>query len=1021
MSRSLSIACFACALILAAAGHAQRPTPSLLIDLNRYPLRTQPSFPGDFVPWGRHEVLMTGDGAVGVVAVHVDTKVIRSVYRPGGCCPPWGLFAASGQTAYFWAGDLQSDSLWLTDRVSGTTQRIVDTNVMLRSHFYPPYFGFTGTHVLFAMETPTSGGPQLGSHDVRTGQTTLITIDANVQSGARPDTFFVLGGVAYFAASTVAHGRELWTTDGTQAGTRLFADLNPGAASSNIHEIGATPSGIVPSKILVSATPSGGTPTLWAIDAGYVRRLGSFRVARFYPHPNSAIRVMFSGEHLGASPTGFELFETDGQSGVNLVKDIRPGPGSSEPVPLGYLPNGLVMKADDGTGVGPDLWITDGTSSGTVMIWDFSGGILRGGSAVVHFNGVPEVIFTGNDIYGIGAEPWLTDGTPGGTRPLIDLNPQSSSRYPENYVDLGPGFGNQVVFAADDGIHEVEPWISDGSVAGTRLLADLDKAANGPGTRSSDPGATFRFGGTLRFDADDGLAGRELWSTNGSASGTSLDLEMRPGPLGSAPAELVAMGDRTFFTADDLNGNRKLWMRVRNGAPTVVTSQNHVFSDPTDLTVVNEVLYFVATNTANGTELWRSNGTPNLTFPVDIVPGSGSSEPQQLTAFKNRLYFQATDPSLGRELWVRWEGRGNTTQLVIDLLPGIDGAYPDQFTVLGDRLLFRATGPNGRELWSTDGTAAGTVNLVDLQGPGDGNPRWLQRAGDRVFFAAGDGIHGRELWVTDGTSAGTRMVLDIAPGRASARPAGMTALGDRVFFAADDGTSGQEPWISDGTAAGTFRLGDIYPGPTGSSPRHGYASGSRHLWFAAEDPYDGRRLWRTDGTVATTMKAQIVPGGDASDPLVLGAIGGTVVFAGDDPTLGREPFVVPAGATSVPHGVGCSGDARVPDISVEDPVLGAAFRVRVRNLRTGGFGMVAMGRKSPFPLRLGYGCWLYTDAVPALFGPYPVANGAVTWTGVIPNVPVLTGFELAFQGIGAPSTRTIGFDLSQGVLATIGN
>ncbi|QLQ10216.1 MAG: hypothetical protein HZY75_07250 [Nocardioidaceae bacterium] len=121
-------------------------------------------------------------------------------------------------------------------------------------------------------------------------------------------------------------------------------------------------------------------------------------------------------------------------------------------------------------------------------------------------------------------------------------------------------------------------------------------------------------------------------------------------------------------------------------------------------------------------------------------------------------------------------------------------------------------------MWTSDGTAEGTLMVKDiypdsLEWPRDEPPKYLAAMGDRLFFAADDGVHGHELWTSDGTAEGTVMVKDIHPdGSDSSSPKGLTAVGNRLFFTADDGVHGDELWVSDGTEQGTAMVKDIRPG-----------------------------------------------------------------------------------------------------------------------------------------------------------------------------------------------------------------
>jgi ELWxxDGT repeat protein len=172
--------------------------------------------------------------------------------------------------------------------------------------------------------------------------------------------------------------------------------------------------------------------------------------------------------------------------------------------------------------------------------------------------------------------------------------------------------------------------------------------------------------------------------------------------------------------------------------------------------------------------------------------------------------------------------------------------------------------------------------------------------GNQMYFRAGTtGVEeGSELYVTDGTAAGTHLVADINPGSGSSSPTPIASIGNRLFFTASDPAYGIELWSTDGTTSGTTRLSDIKPGATSSFAAGDWANGSYAIvngqfFFAADDGVNGSELWRSDGTAAGTVRVtDINPGSDASSPALMTAVGSNLFFAATDPTHGREMWML---------------------------------------------------------------------------------------------------------------------------------
>jgi ELWxxDGT repeat protein len=302
-------------------------------------------------------------------------------------------------------------------------------------------------------------------------------------------------------------------------------------------------------------------------------------------------------------------------------------------------------------------------------------------------------------------------------------------------------------------------------------------------------------------------------------------------------------------------------------------------------TVVNGHLIFAATSGSFGSELWITDGTTAGTRLVkDIFPGKTGSEPSDDFALLNGyVYFSASSPGNGRELW-RSNGTEEGTTLVKDLADGPGGStlkgWLDIFST-GSYLLFNSmAGNNGYELWRSDGTAAGTYLVKDINpGTASSSPAGYHVYNNSVLFWARTAANGLELWRTDGTENGTQLVKDIQPGTASsinvAYPMPITSLffpfNNRLLFIANDGIAGEEIWTTDGTTDGTSLLQDINPGNDRS-----YVSLfqcvplNNKLYFSAYKEGEGAELWTTDGTASgTKLFREILPGLESGIPVLM--------------------------------------------------------------------------------------------------------------------------------------------------------
>jgi ELWxxDGT repeat protein len=476
----------------------------------------------------------------------------------------------------------------------------------------------------------------------------------------------VLNGVVYFVGNSPTTGPELYSTDGTSAGTNLVKDVYPGTV-------------------------------------GYVNLL-SLSNGKLYFNSNGATG-------------GYEPYVSDGTAaGTVLLKDINPN-GSSSPSGFTQGANGLTyFLANDGstsltagsTNVdnGSELWVTDGTTAGTRKVKDvntYSYYVPSNNSYNTSQSVISNLTNCNGRLYFSAAEGnfnnytelWSTDGTTAGTGLVKDINLNTTTA---GYAMYSQALGTTIAVGAT---------ISLGS----------------------SPASLTCVGTTLYFTADDGTGSRKLYKTDGTSAGTVQVRAIASGSYPTNPTSLFALGNNLVFSAlaspygaNNDNYGQELWITDGTDAGTVLLKDinpNTGNSSPSNFVLYNGQAYFSATD-ARGTELWKTDGTTVGTlFVKDInttATGAGSN-PQYFYVWNNKLFFTANDGLIGQELYVT-QGTGVSTVLVKDVFPGISDMLDVSnistnrpfFAGTTNGLVFVANSPiYGQEMWITDGTMANTI------------------------------------------------------------------------------------------------------------------------------------------------------------------------------------------------------------------------------------------------------------------------------------------------------------------------
>jgi ELWxxDGT repeat protein len=757
-----------------------------------------------------------------------------------------------------------------------------------------------------------------------------------------------------FAADDERHGRELWVSDGTEAGTAVVLDLCPGRCASEPHDITRVGSrafffandGTWPMALYVTDGTTQGTRRVhelaeaiphWPLRAAAMGDLLVFDLQtrqgrKIYRSDGTRAGTRQVAERcpgctdtlLSPVATSQGLFWRDGGKLIHLnragdtLREVGAcSPCSAPPVVVG---DSVLIVADGPGGLEQLVRVVD-TQGATQVLRDFPGPTETYFSSFVHARG--KLYFTAQR--NSATKFYETDGTPQGT---VEIDVPSLLEFSFTLIaDLSPlaDVPMLLVHNDDDGIlHAFRPGIGFRQIAGNTY-----DAPNWIGHSSDTIFITDRLG-------------RLYWT------GDEMTLH-EPSELFTAADPAAAdLGDgRVALRLDDGSGFEP-WRYENDGFARIrdIAVDGERSSNPQPFAVADGYLAVLDPQRSStlpplATNLHKVDDGATLALPWAnghfraFAPGAGGLFLLEQTA-ANGLHFSdgaAPPASLGADLVTLDEGRRAGT---------------------AERLHFTTDHP-GQDVWTSDGTAAGTREIHDphpdfepycgpiLCEPEPQVPLRILADETQAFWTGHDGDYFYQLWSVDPAGNTPRLVAGrhwqpvpllvwagtfyylqwhdeedddegvwrlaasngqethfirdlTAPGpyfdTFGVQPRALaTGLDDAIYFLID-GDRDTRLWRSDGTEAGTLVVGDAGAGAVAGELAAARAPAGARVYLALATPEHGSELWITDGSAGGLTRLDLRPGALGSHPTELRALeDGRLLFAADDGAHGQEPWI----------------------------------------------------------------------------------------------------------------------------------
>lgn len=750
----------------------------------------------------------------------------------------------------------------------------------------PKYLTKYNNDIIFSGNRYNFGNELWKFNPVTSAKTLLKTFIANNFISIKSE-FITFNNKLYFIATdTVDSSYQLWVTDGTAAGTlKVQTIANPGYNFSYKPKFK-----IAGNKMFIKYSNQ-----IWVTDGSAA---GTKKIAQFNDI-NGDLYVLGNEVFFTADDGiyGYDIWKSDGtNSGTVLLKDINPSNAVGEIVIQPYN-NKLYFFA---TG---SLWESDGTEGGTHVFSNiysnsFKGGIVNG----------KLVFYTSN------YELWTSDGTTANTMLLntiynvTDLFVFKNKLYLDRPAD----------FLETDGISVPQPTNDFGSISSPldfySLSSDKNYVIFNQGNQASytyypkwisdgnsqirmlgnstDENSYLEYGSELYYSGKKDIYDSELFKFN-YASNSSENVADIDFWQDSKPRAFKTINGDLFFTAINTGNRQQAYKRNKStGIITKLSDFDFEIGNVNKSVAVGNYYYAGAYDAAG---FYKTDGTVQNTQFINI----GNQIISGFYPFDDHTMIFRTSTSASSKIW-KITNDSNTPQV---LKENLSAPYGYQMTNNSAKLnndLYFIFGDNGASaLYKTNGTAGNTEkvttftdltpsSVMDILGTLNGQVIYFKTPNPYSPYA--------EIWSTDGTGNGTLIkTITQIPRRES-----YLFNGKLYFFGYQYGFS--YLMVTDGTSAGTQVIRQTY---SGENPPYNYDEITTGFSYCGNQLFFtnfGYRnnVWKTDGTAAGTF--ELTPTGNydrffnqfacAKNYLYFLAQGTDKVWRTDGSVANTQPFSV---------------------------------------------------------------------------------------------------------------------------------